>query len=327
MEKLLLLEGLFRDFGTRLSSENDLSDFTWAMGKNFGEFLHAFMDFFGFDYDAEAPWEVFREYILKDGSRPDLVVKNGSSLFVIESKVYDKYYHFEQYRKASPPDGENLKGLSIIVNHKIDANSMRTAQQNNFVVKTWGQFIRFLEDALAQCRFDAESEKSIRAYTHYVKEVCSIMELKEIRFDNLSSLFYFHRLIRKILEGFGREGVEVGLYKASRANGENWSGEYFSLKRRDEKTAIYPFLGIYYGEEPPTIYFAFEKDWCKDIYSKYKGKEKEADYYYIETTDWEVSFCLNEDKFDDFNKASLEQQEVILRNFLNEVFDEIAENI
>lgn len=322
-----MLEGLFKDLGARLSSENNLSDLTWAMANNFGEFILAFMEFFGFEINAEFPLEIYREYLLSDGSRPDFVVENGNSIFIIESKIYDRYYHFKQYGEAPIPEDKKIKGLGIIVNHKIDNVSIKDASEFNFVVKTWESFIKFLEKKLKENSFLPESGSPVRAYIQYVKEVCSIMELKEIRFNNLYSLFHFHALIKKIIEEFDHEEFEVGLYKAGRANGESWSGEYFSLKLKNGKKTVYPFLGIYYGEEPPTIYLAFEKDWCKDIFFKYKGKKMEEDYNYVETTDWEISFCLKENKYDDFNGASLETQKIILNNFVSKVINEIKEDL
>ena len=34
-----MLEGFFRDLASRLYKENDLSDLTWALGKNCDEFF------------------------------------------------------------------------------------------------------------------------------------------------------------------------------------------------------------------------------------------------------------------------------------------------
>jgi len=322
-----MLERLFKDLGSRFSDENDLSDLTWALAKNSETFLKSLVEFFNFHIDQEVPTEIIREYPLKEGSRPDFAIVNGDVLFIIENKIYDRNYHFDQYAKSSAPEGKKIGGFGIIVNHTIDNDSKRIAQENKFKVVTWNSLCKFIESRLAVKNFDTESENCVRAYLQYVKEVCSIMEIKKICFDTLSSLFQFNRLIKKIINEFQRDGFECKLHKPSRANGESWSGQYFSLNRKGAKTVIYPFFGIYYGEEPPTIYFAFEKDWCRDIYLKYRGKKKENDLYYIEVDDWEVSFCLDEDKFAEFRKASLEKQEVILKDFFNKVLDEIAQHI
>lgn len=320
-----MLELVFKDLGSRFPGENDLSDLTWAIAKNCKSFLHALLDFFGFQFYADLPLDIFREYALDDNSRPDLVVENGNLIFIIESKIYDRYYHLEQYAKAPVPEGKTKAGLAIITNHRMDEHSFRIAREHNFKVSTWTDFSSFVENKLQGMEIDNQSEICVRAYVGYVKEVCSIMEPKEIRFNTLSSLFQFNRLIKKIIEEFHREGFDYKLSKQSRANGENWAGHYFSLKRKNGKQTIYPFYGIYYGEDPPTIYFAFEKDWCKDIYLKFKGKTKDTDFYYIESSDWEVSFCLNENKFEEFTKAAFGDQEKILIQFFNRVVDEIGQ--
>ena len=172
----------------------------------------------------------------------------------------------------------------MVTNHRIDDVTRAKAKDKNFTdPRTWEEFTKHLENKLRAKSFPEEWGDIIEGYIEYVKEVCSIMELKEIRFGKLISLFHFNRLIKKVIEEFDREEFEVNLYKASRANGENWSGQYFSLKKKNKKETIYPFLGIYYGEETPTIYITFEKDWSKVIYLKYRGKKKEGDYFYIET--------------------------------------------
>ncbi|MGA2318759.1 MAG: hypothetical protein ABSG71_20620 [Thermodesulfobacteriota bacterium] len=321
-----MLEGFFRDLGGRLYKENDLSDVTWAMARNCEVFLKVFADFFNFDFNPDQPTEINREDSLGESGRPDFSIENGDAVFLIESKIYDRNYHIEQYGKLKFLREREIRKLGLVTNHRIDEATRAKAKDNNFTdPRTWEEFTTHLENKLRAKSFPEEWEDIIKGYIEYVKEVCSIMELKEIRFDTLISLFYFNRLVKKTIEEFNREGFEVNFCKFPRANGENWSGQYFSLKKKEKKEAIYPFLGIYYGEEPPTIYIAFEKDWSKNIYLKYRGKKKEEDYFYIETDDWEVSFCLNESKFERFNKVSLEEQEMILKNFLGKVIDEISQ--
>ena len=320
-----ILESLFKDIGTRLGSENNLSDLTWVFAKNSKEFLQSFIDFFGFPFNKEAPSEIFREYSLPDGSRPDFAVENGNHLFVIESKIYDRNYHIEQYRKATETYEKKIVALGLIVNHKIEDVLREKVNQYHFKIETWENFIKLLETKLTEKTFDSEFDRVIKAYIQYAKEVCSIMEFKDIRFNTLMSLYYFNRLIKKIIEEFHFNDFEFTIYKLSRAFGENLSGQYFGLKRKSGKVEMYPFWGIYYGEEPPVIYFAFERDWCKDIYLRYKGKDKEEKLYYIETTNWEVSFCLNDDKFNEFNGAPLEKQKQILEDFFSMVLREITQ--
>ena len=120
---------------------------------------------------------------------------------------------------------------------------------------------------------------------------------------------------------------DIDLYPAQRAFGSSWSGQYFSMKKKGSQKATYPFWGIFYGEEPTCIFFAFEKDWCKDIYLKYKGKKIEKDTYYIEThaPDPEIEFILNDEKFEEFIKGGLDMQEEILKDFFQKVVAEVGQ--
>lgn len=323
-----MLESFFKDLPVRSPKETHLSDVTWAIARNCDEFLVAFLQFFDFKFDSNAPLDIYREYVLPDGNRPDFAIENGPHLFIVENKIYDKNYYIEQYGRSSYPQGKKIEGIGIIVNHKVDDITLEISKRDRVKIRTWEKFVSFMERGFKEERFEAESEKYIRTYLQYVKEACSVMELKEVRFGSLLSLFYFNRLVRKTLGTFHREGFECKLYTANaRAFGENWSGQYFSLKKKDERVELYPFLGVYYGEEPPTIYFAFERDWCKDIYLKYKGKQSENDLYYIEAADWEVSFCLSEDRFEEFGKGSLADQEAMLAYFLCKTIDEISQHL
>jgi hypothetical protein len=94
-----MLEEFFRDLASRHYKENDLSDLTWALGKNCDEFLKSLMVFFGFNFNPDLPTEIIREYFLGDGSRSDISIENGDSVFLIENKIYDRNYHVEQYGK------------------------------------------------------------------------------------------------------------------------------------------------------------------------------------------------------------------------------------
>jgi len=322
-----MIEELFENLGKRLFKENPLSDFTWAMAESCENFLQTFMKFFKFKLNPDAPLEIFREDLFDDGSRPDFVIQNGDRLFVVENKIYDTNYHFKKYGEIHPPKGKKILGRAIITNHKIDDNSKREAEKYNFKVELWEKFVEYLKEELKKKKFDSKSEKCLKAYVKYVKEVCSIMELQAIRCKKLSSLFYFNKLVEKLLKNFLHDEVKCHLYLLSSGFSEGWSGQYFSLKKKRRRTTLYPWLGINYMEEPPTISVDFEKGKCTKIYTQYKAKRKnkETDFYYSWADDWGVYFCLKKDKFDDFMKAPLEKQEALLRDFLKKVLDEIID--
>jgi hypothetical protein len=320
-----MLEGFFRDLASRLYKENDLSDLTWALGKNCDEFLKSLMVFFGFNFNPGLPTEIIREDSLGDGSRPDISIENGDTVFLIENKIYDRNYHIEQYAKLNFLREKEIGKLGLITNHRIDDITRAKARDYNFTnPRTWEEFSRYLDNKVHDKSFSGDWEDVIKGYIEYVKEVCSIVEIKEIRFESLSSLACFNRLVRKVIEQFQSEILDCQLYKIGRAFGENWSGQYFSLKKKGGKIAIYPFFGIYYDEEPPSVVFSFENDWCKEIYSKFKGKNKEGNFFDIWSDENEVTFELNENKYKEFIKSSVDKQEAILQEFFQGMIERIS---
>jgi hypothetical protein len=272
-----ILESIFKDLGKRLTKENHLSDITWALANNLEEFRKLFMDLFKFETTGQDPVVINREYVLKNGSRPDFLFELGDKYLIIENKIYDRNYHFEQYTVSI--EGKKQGTFGIIVNHKMDAASRQKAISRNVLVVTWRDFL----DQIERTHFSSESQPYMKAYINYIKEVCGVMELKEIRFEKLTSLPYFVNLIKKVISEFECDGFEIALYNAQRAFGPSWSGQYFSMKKEGSQRTAYPFWGIYYGEEPASIYFAFERDWCKDIHLKYKGRSIKKDTFYIGT--------------------------------------------
>lgn len=319
-----MLEGFFRDLASRFYKENDLSDLTWALGKNCDEFLKSLILFFGFNFNPDLPTEIIREDSLGEDGRTDISIENGDTVFVIENKIYDRNYHIEQYGKLKFLREKEISKFGLITNHRIDDITRTKARDYNFTIpRTWEQFTRYLDRKVHEQEFSGGWEDVIKGYIGYVKEVCSIVEIKEIRFESLSSLVYFSRLVRKVIEQFQSEILDCQVYKIGRAFGENWSGQYFSLKIKGGKVAIYPFFGVYYNEEPPTIVFSFENDWCKEIYSKFKGKHKEGTFFDIWSDESEVTFELSEKKYKEFITSSADKQEAILQEFFQGMTERI----
>ncbi len=315
----IVLENIFRDLGKRLTKENHLSDITWALANNIEEFRKLIMDLFKFEDTGKEPVDFNRENALKNGSRPDFLLELGDRYLVIENKIYDRNYHFEQY--SEPREGKKKGTFGIIINHKMDGASRQMATSHNFLVVTWKDVV----DQIKGTHFSSEARPYMNAYINYVREVCSIMEFKEIRLEKLNSLPYFVNLIKKIISEYESNDIEIDLYPAQRAFGPSWSGQYFSMKRKGSEKTTYPFWGIDYGEEPPCVLFALERDWCTDLYLKYKGKRIKKDIFYIETDapEQEIEFVLNDEKFEEFKKGELDLQEEILKDFFQKVVAEI----
>ncbi|MEK7880633.1 MAG: hypothetical protein AAB210_01900, partial [Deltaproteobacteria bacterium] len=298
----------------RMRKENDLSDVTWAMADSCPEFLNLFMQVFGFkDFDQEKPSNISREHsgeYPEGNNRVDFFVTNGDNSFIIENKIYDKNYHFKEYSESF-----KVKGYGIITNHEI-----KGADECGFVIRQWCDFVESLKNA----NFEETDRPIIKGYISYVKEVCSMKEIKEIRFDKLNSLYYFSNLIEKIIQEYN-----YSLYNTIHACGNGDTGKYFILKKGTNE--IWPWFGINYEDDPPVIGLAFDRYWCKSIFKEYKGKPQKGTMFDIEEYKYagggSVSFDLPEEKFNEFKEGSKEQQKSILKEFFNNVIDEISKHL
>jgi hypothetical protein len=316
-----MLTPFFKDLGTRLSNENTLSDITWALAQNSKNFFRVFIDLFEFRINLEKPCNITREYQLNSDSRPDLAIEYEDGLFIIECKIEDTNDHMEQYYNASK--GQKIVGYGFIANYSI-------APKNNFVATTWKELTNRLNEYVnSGGYFDQELEKDlIMAYITYVKGVCNMVELGDIKgFENLTSLFYFNNLIKEIISEFPPDGYETSVYNSGKPFRNDRSGIYFSLNKKGRETTIYPWIGIWYGDKNLCIFMDFEQRWNVEIYNYYKGKkEKTATFhYYTNKDDMSINFELEEQKFKEFTQSKLDKQKEILKIFFQEVTKEIGQ--
>ncbi len=91
-----MIVNLFSNLSKRLRSENNLSDITWALAETFHEFKEKVMKFFFPELKDCKNVEITREKIL-GGSRPDFFAEFDGKNFVIENKIENTNYHFQQY--------------------------------------------------------------------------------------------------------------------------------------------------------------------------------------------------------------------------------------
>jgi len=320
-----MVKTLLNNLAKRMSSENNLSDITWAMAESCPAFKKTFLRYLFPEIEAPELATIYREYPLATGGRPDFLIEVGDKRYLLENKKYDTDYHFEKYAKASLSN--NILKLGIILNHKLEPHIDRCG----FEVFRWNDFVSQLE----KHSFDSKEDKIyVDAYIQYVKEVCCIMDLKEVKFDNdnLHSLQYFYNLVVTVIKDYKGNGIHCDFYNApQRAFSAKHTGSYFSLQRTDTKGIALPFFGIYYGDEIPTpvIYCAFESDWCETIYERLKGREENKEVFSIETNsfDAEIDIALNNSIYQEFvgKEATLETQKRILEEFFDKVVNEVKQ--
>lgn len=163
-------QGFFNGLATRLGSENNLSDVTYAMCKGSKVFFQFFLDFFfrGFSLSADE-MEISREQPDEWNNRPDFRIEsNYKGVFYVEVKIWDRNQHFSSYPTAlkslNPQDGHDeektKKRLGYIVNYAFS--------QPGYVVHRWKELIEELK------RYDYFNDEAIRGYAEFVKSVCGL---------------------------------------------------------------------------------------------------------------------------------------------------------
>ncbi|HVU96164.1 MAG TPA: hypothetical protein VHE34_13125 [Puia sp.] len=305
----------FENLSRRFSNENDLSDVTWVMAESVPIFRQLFVKFFFKEVSDLSKLEIFRREHMEGTNRVDFYIKIEGQEFVIECKVMDRNQHFIEYKEQWPKARHGY-----ISNYAIDP-------EPNFEMRTWEEFSKYLKSNKDVATIDASSREFIHGYGSYLKKVCSIIELKKIMINNLSALYHFNLLVKKIVQSIA--GYKSHVHNASKPFEENRSGRFFCLQR-DNGPTIYPWLGVYYTETVG-IFMGFDKGWCKAIFdvmpeqSTVGGQHFKAPY-----KDYEefpaVWFELKEEYFELFNseETTLEQQEALLRGFVQEVLATVS---
>jgi len=304
-----MITEFFINLSERLNSENDLSDVTWALARTSPRFLKLFLAIFGFD--IKAPGVISREVFLKNGGRPDFGIEIDEGCLIIEAKINDRNNHFDQYLQEKPA------GFGFIANYPI-YNAPQEVK-----ARMWSDLIEHLNTDLNS--FDEEEKKLITAYISYVKEVCSMVEIREMRLDNLESLCYFNLALDNLIKT-APPGYQVKPYNGARSYWDSCSGKYLELIREGRKTGIYPWIGIWYGSKEIAIYFSFSKDWCKSIYDKYKGRQGETEIFsFYDNSAEEDEICFEMRKFGEFKKSDVKKQKELLREFFDAVINEVGQ--
>jgi len=188
--------------------------------------------------------------------------------------------------------------------------------------------VGLLEDKLSQGLFDDGG--IVAAYTQFVKEVCTIMELKQVRLeDGVRCLHAFTRLAAWVFtEGFTKEGFTCTNYNPPRAFGECWAGQYGELTSSQNKPPLYLFLGMEFSidKDRPAIVVWIEEDWNNQIYQNFSepAYPKSLFDYKKDKNNGFLEFKLNDNAFAAFFSKSLEEQKQFLLDFFNAVVDEVT---
>jgi hypothetical protein len=309
-----MYEKLLENISKRLSSENALSDITWAFAETNEKFRHYFLNFFFTEFSLTEKILSFKREFTRQDSRPDFFIETENGEYIIESKIFDRNHHFEQYQISFPS-----AKFGYIANYKI-------AKRDNIQIKTWNEFYNYLQSIISNLS-DEKEIIFLKSYNAFLKPVCFITNIKPMKLDTLSSLHSLNHIIRKVLN----ENEKLGEieYDGKVRNIDDYRyGKYYGIKKNESEKKIWPWIGVYFNQDRVLLYIEINKEWCERAYEYLKQHPNLTDGNYFKKPYFDddfrasYSFELKEEYFNNLNSMTESiKQEVLIKNFIDEVLE------
>jgi hypothetical protein len=231
----------FKTLARRLRNETDLSDVTYSALQVIDEFKKDFVRYF-FHFNTDKDISVIREFPMPSGDgQPDFVFSAESWDLIVENKIWDENYHFDQYGTTPLGAGRPLPHVGLIANHRV------SGMPRNWKFREWTEFV---DD------FSTKDYGPFRAvfdaYLTYVREICNVAEFKKFTLDSKSllGLTHFVRTAERALRNISSTSYEVTVKPTHKWSfGESWAGHWFELKPTKPKDVLNLFFGIDFSEE------------------------------------------------------------------------------
>lgn len=220
----------FEALSERLTVENRISDVLYAAMLSSKEVFNIIAT--KLDLPSEGQPEIFREYVCLEG-RPDFLIKypkNGIP-HLIEIKLYDRNYHYEDYSKILI-DGVKPK-VALISAHKLP-------ELAGWTKLMWEELVIEMEKS---------SNVFVAHLARFFRRAIMIDELKMIQFGSPRAILYFNRALKKIINSYESPIVDKGINNSSKTFGEDQSGyDYFLRYRADTKQEVWVRFSLMYQD-------------------------------------------------------------------------------
>jgi hypothetical protein len=245
-------EEFFRSMASRFRNENHLSDLTFTALELIPSFKMDFVRFFFEDLPStaeDAIW-ITRESSLESGDgRPDLVFHGKDWDLVIENKLWDQNYHFDQYGKVPLfPHRTSPPRVGLIANHRITL----PAAVSSWQMRTWSDFVEVFEK-----KEYVAYNRVFRAYLAYVRKICKMTEFKTFQFhpDSLFALTDFVRMTERAMRAASTDRPEIRFNHKKGNFGESWAGYSFDLmlQQRNERLSLFFGIDFSFAPQPPAV--------------------------------------------------------------------------
>lgn len=309
----------FENLASYYRHENDLSNITVALCNASECFKEKFLHFFFDSIDVSNVTDITREVWDQNGagSRVDIHISmNSDEKYIIEVKIGDKNHHFGQYEDAF---GVDIDHFGYITNYYC-----REGLKLGYDVKTWRQFYDTLN------RSDNLDSLS-HSYMSYLKKVCGITKYNSpMNLKSLNAIPQFFETMDSIV---AKESETLHISPLDEKRGAwNYSYKVFRIdgKVGNEWLTNGYFLVYYPGPHTISIGIAgCDKIPVKDIEKNAKNEQfSYSNVPYIDTDWWGyLWYDLSDSALEQMQKTeSMEEQEKILTNYLNEVMSSIRKH-
>ena len=232
------LDQFFSKLAGRLRKEPALSDITYTALETIPGFKKDFVRFFHPKLDCDGDIEVFREFRLKAGGQPDFVLQRGNSWdLIIENKIWDDNYHFDEYGKSPLRDEAPTKlGLIAVIKVPPPPNS-------SWATRQWADFVDYFEH-----KDYGPYTEVFKAYLSYVRKVCNMAEFEKFKIypESLPALTSFSKMIQRTLEASSTDLYKIKVREVHKWNfGDHWAGYFFDLITNGKEGEV--CLTVWYG--------------------------------------------------------------------------------
>jgi len=244
------LSTFFKSLAIRRGTEPPLSDVTYAVLKTVADFRRDFIQFFYPELNGAEAIRIEREFTLPNGARPDFVLRAPTWDLIIENKIWDRNYHFNEYQTVDP---ERKTYRALLANHRV----AEVPEACGWSIRRWDELT--IEFGRKQY---GDSSALVSGYLEYVREVCQVGKLGAFGRGLLSAhaLHLFNHTLRAAIQGASTERYEASPSDGDYYNfGEGWSGSYFSLRDKTTKEEIRAFFGLNYFEDSPFLQVYIDK--------------------------------------------------------------------
>jgi hypothetical protein len=258
--KLMETDVFFSKLAERLSSENDLSDITWALCSSNDAFQKIFLDYCFKESIKNDIYDIEREFV-KDNKRPDFVITdNEKGKYLLEVKIKDQDIH-EDYKKI-------FKDFTraFIDNYPFPENEKNKKIYDYY--GTWHELIDIIERKIKNN--NGLNNTIVKGYLSYLKSVTNYFKGETMNLYSLSSLNTFSKTIKDIIE------ETVSKIQLKYAGGDEWLG--YKLQFEEENKYFNIWFGIIFDSNESHLYMEFRDD-CDDSVKNELMKTKNGEFF------------------------------------------------